>query len=265
MWFCVGCREKIEQHIVTDRKIEEVCREIMMEYEQRISCLEKKIETKCGKEEVRDIIKEEIAQAGTPKVNIEEDTIRDIVQEAVTNKINTIESDVSRTNTKTPMDSEEQTSVTAVMEEINERKKREKNMLIFGIPESTADDPTERQTYDLNQVNELFTDCDITLDPANIENCKRLGKYNAEKTRPILTALQSVDVKVTLFKNMYKAKKMPKYEKVGVSNDLTKTERQEEKKLFSLAQELQQKEGKGEFLFKVKGPPWARRIVKVQK
>jgi hypothetical protein len=40
MWFCIKCREVVEKHIMTDLKIEERCRQIMSQYEDRISSLE---------------------------------------------------------------------------------------------------------------------------------------------------------------------------------------------------------------------------------
>lgn len=50
-------------------------------------------------------------------------------------------------------------------------------------------------------------------------------------------------------------------EQIKLSNDLTKTEREQEKMLFEKTKELN-KEYSGEFQFRVKGPPWARRIAK---
>ena len=44
---------------------------------------------------------------------------------------------------------------------------------------------------------------------------------------------------------------------------MTRTERQEDKKLYKEAKEMEKK-SKGHFLCKVRGPPGARRIIKVQ-
>lgn len=275
MWFCVPCREKMEQHIITDQKIEEVCQKIMKTYEQRISTLEQKIEekcgrevvheleqkieTKCGEEDVRDIVQAELSKSNTATATIEKDTIRTLVQEEISEKMTVNEVPINQKGEGKPNNQSEQPSVSNLIEEMRERKSREKNMIVFGIPE--ADTQEERETYDNNQINQLFTDCGITLDPANIEKSIRLGKYNAGRARPIKVSLQTVEAKVSLFTNMYKAKKMAKYEKVGVSNDLTKTERKEEKRLWEEAQRLQKNDGKPR---KVRGPPSARRIVVIK-
>jgi hypothetical protein len=50
---------------------------------------------------------------------------------------------------------------------------------------------------------------------------------------------------------------------VELSNDLTKVERDQEKQLLNKALELQRLSS-GEYTFKVRGPPWARRIVKAK-
>lgn len=46
MWFCIKCRPIVEEHIVTDSKIEQRCRAIMDNYEQRLSSVERMITKK---------------------------------------------------------------------------------------------------------------------------------------------------------------------------------------------------------------------------
>ena len=47
MWFCVKCRKIAEEHIIIDLKIEKRCKEIMENYEQRISDIESEMYKKC--------------------------------------------------------------------------------------------------------------------------------------------------------------------------------------------------------------------------
>ena len=71
---------------------------------------------------------------------------------------------------------------------------------------------------------------------------------------------------ITLFKNFHYAKQNQKYENVSVSNDLTQTEMEKEKKLWSEAKRQQSSdESSGNYMYKVRGPTWARRIVKIKK
>jgi hypothetical protein len=60
MWFCVKCRKIVEEHIIIDLKIEKRCKEIMENYEQRISDIESEMNKKCDEPRVREIVKEEL-------------------------------------------------------------------------------------------------------------------------------------------------------------------------------------------------------------
>ncbi|VDH90197.1 Hypothetical predicted protein [Mytilus galloprovincialis] len=146
-----------------------------------------------------------------------------------------------------------QGTVTTVLEEINERKTRENNLIIFGITENESENKQERIEHDVENIVQLFKDAKITLDIENIRKTQRLGKYDKEKTsRPLLVHLKSIHSKLTLFKNMHYIRSYPKYQKVNVSNDLTKSEREEEKRLWAEAKKLQENNS-GDFLFKVRG------------
>ena len=60
MWFCVKCRKIVEEHIVIDLKIEERCKKIMDNYEQRINDIEIEMVKKCDEPRAREIVKEEL-------------------------------------------------------------------------------------------------------------------------------------------------------------------------------------------------------------
>ncbi|VDI18485.1 Hypothetical predicted protein [Mytilus galloprovincialis] len=257
MWFCAPCRQVVEEHIVTDLKIEERCREIMDNYEQRINKIEIAIEKKCNKEEVRDIVSQEII-----KHKCDEERVREIAKEEALNGgavANVVSEDIEGGVLPN------QGTVTTVLEEINERKTRENNLIIFGITENESENKQERIEHDVENIVQLFKDAKITLDIENIRKTQRLGKYDKEKTnRPLLVHLKSIDSKLTLFRNMHYIRSYPKYQKVNVSNDLTKSEREEEKRLWAEAKKLQENNS-GDFLFKVRGPPWARKVVKIKR
>ncbi|XP_063427536.1 uncharacterized protein LOC134711038 [Mytilus trossulus] len=157
-------------------------------------------------------------------------------------------------------------TVTNVLEEINERKSRENNLIIFGIPEIDEENKEERENTDKERLNELIKDCKIQLDKENLKTIKRLGKFNTEKlNRPILVKLPSAEPKITLFRNIHYIKTNPKYAKVGVSNDLTQAEREQEKRLWEQAKKQTEEEISGDYHFRVRGPPWARKVVRLKK
>jgi hypothetical protein len=53
-----------------------------------------------------------------------------------------------------------------------------------------------------------------------------------------LVQLQSVEAKITLFKNIHYLRALSKYTDINVSNDLTKTERASEKELWKEAKQM---------------------------
>lgn len=242
MWFCITCRKIIEEHIVMDLKIEDRCNQIMKDYEDRITQLETTMVEKCDESRVREIIKDELG-----KVENNEDTVDGATQNISTNTV-------------------KKETVTTVIDEMNERKSRENNLIIFGFEENQSEVRQERIDHDIQQVKELYKACKIQLDTTSIKKTGRLGKFNNEKRdRPLLVTLSSVESKLVLFINIHRIRELTEYEKVNVSNDLTKAEREKEKQLWQEAKKQQLKDKSGDFIYKVRGPPWARRVMKLKK
>ena len=136
--------------------------------------------------------------------------------------------------------------MTIVIDEMNERKSRENNLIIFGFDENQSEVRQERIDHDIQQVKELYKACKIQLDTTSIKKTGRLGKFNNEKRdRPLLVTLSSVESKLVLFKNIHRIRELTEYEKVNVSNDLTKAEREKEKQVWQEAkkQQLNDKSG----------------------
>ncbi|CAG2202747.1 unnamed protein product [Mytilus edulis] len=288
MWFCGKCRIVMEQHAVTDIEIEKRCKQIMESYEERITSLEKTVENKCDEDKVKQIVCEEIKSCNEEMVKImvkeevskieapitEEGCDEDKVKAIITEEISKIQKpdnkgDSDSTNNeidKAAKNITRKETVTNVLEEINERKSRENNLIIFGIPEIDEESKEVRENTDKERLNELFKDCKIQLDKENLKTIKRLGKFNKEKlNRPILVKLLSAEPKITLFRNIHYIKTNPKYAKVGVSNDLTQAEREQEKRLWDQAKKQTEEEISGDYHFRVRGPPWARKVVRLKK
>jgi predicted DNA binding CopG/RHH family protein len=98
---------------------------------------------------------------------------------------------------------------TSVIEEINERKSRQNNMVVFGTEEKQSKNREEREEHDKNIVLALYKD--IQLDPDNIKKVRRLRKYNREQHfRPMLVTFNSIEPKLTLFKNIHYIRKVKK-------------------------------------------------------
>jgi hypothetical protein len=143
MWFCIKYRTIVEEHIVTDLKIEQRCREIMDNYEQRLSSVERMITEKCSEHRAREIVRDEIKQ-----FSCDEEKVRMIGKEESLN--------LTKSTQEEPMDNQKdeipQTeTVTNVIDEIQERKKQSQHpynlrterknraniLIIFGLKEKT--------------------------------------------------------------------------------------------------------------------------------
>jgi hypothetical protein len=114
---------------------------------------------------------------------------------------------------------------------IQERTNRANNLIIFGLKENESDNIQERKEYDTEEVKKLFKVAKIELDSANIKSTRRLGKYDKNKAqRPLQVQLLSLESKLHLYRNTNYFKKEPEFTDVSVSNDLAKSERENEKK-----------------------------------
>ncbi len=247
MWFCAPCKEKVEKNIIVDREIEDRCKDMMELFDNRIQNLEEEMKKKCSK-----------------------DYVLGLVQEEITKCVNTVRKDETKAQTPplgNETDSENQKEdVTAVLKEINERKKRECNMIIYGAKECRSEENETRRKHDIGLVQKLSEACGTNLEEESVMKTVRLGRFDKEAEemkRPLLVTFSEAEQKVAFFKKAGALKTNKEYEKVRLANDLTKSEREAEKKLYLEAKEL--KEKSGEYTFKVRGPPWARRIVKLKK
>jgi hypothetical protein len=122
----------LKENITTGLKIENMCNKIIQMFESRLNVIEQKIDTKCDESKVRDIVKDELAKA----------------QDQITSY-----ADVTASESVKRVDKVEMTTV--VVNEINERKKRENNIVIFGLQESESDEKKERGEHDLRLEAEI--------------------------------------------------------------------------------------------------------------
>ena len=72
---------------------------------------------------------------------------------------------------------------TVVVDEINERKKRENNIVIFGLQESESDEKKERGEHDLRQIKEIFKDSEVQLEGDAIKKTARDWDVTIVKNR----------------------------------------------------------------------------------
>uniref|UniRef100_A0A8D9B0M7 Uncharacterized protein n=1 Tax=Cacopsylla melanoneura TaxID=428564 RepID=A0A8D9B0M7_9HEMI len=141
--------------------------------------------------------------------------------------------------------------IDAVINEIEERRTRAKNIIVFEVAESTNQDSKERIEHDRQKICEMIPD----VQSENIQ-VRRLGKPNSNSKRPI---------RVTL-KSEFKAREILKKSKGkrNIKNDLTPLQRS---KLKELQEKLKDKTDSGDFGWTIKyvrGQPQLWKIIEPQ-
>uniref|UniRef100_A0A8D9AIC4 Uncharacterized protein n=1 Tax=Cacopsylla melanoneura TaxID=428564 RepID=A0A8D9AIC4_9HEMI len=149
----------------------------------------------------------------------------------------------SQTNTQNSLMRSDIRDMDAVIQEMEERDRRSRNIIIYDIVEINNDDVNARINHDTDTITKLLK----TIDP-NAQNCnkvRRLGKKdnNDPKPRPILVTLDSKRAAVTILKSA----RMKKIK--TIKNDLTPIQRE---KLKSLQDKLKMKHDKGETFWTIK-------------
>lgn len=148
-------------------------------------------------------------------------------------------------------------TVSDVIKEMEERRARENNVVIYGIEEFDSNNSNEKNQHDNTTVKEILQVCNTP--PDSVVTTRRLGRYNPEmRKRPILVVLD--DARKKGQKNVKNLPTIQKFSQVIISNDLTKQQRLEDTTLRNKAKNLTSVKGEKRV---VRGPPWARRIVKI--
>uniref|UniRef100_A0A8D8WYF4 Uncharacterized protein n=1 Tax=Cacopsylla melanoneura TaxID=428564 RepID=A0A8D8WYF4_9HEMI len=172
---------------------------------------------------------------------------------AMQSKLNSIENQQLNADNETrPHD--KQQDMDSVLEELEERKKRKRNVIIYDIDESPSDDLNERIEHDNEKLNQIMGELNT-----NVQNVKirRLGKRIPGKKRPMQVITQNDHEAINMLK---KARSM---KKTNFKNDLTPMQRD---KMRDLGNQLKLKQENGETgwgIKYVKGQPklWKTTVV----
>ncbi|KAL1447087.1 hypothetical protein WDU94_006591 [Cyamophila willieti] len=141
-----------------------------------------------------------------------------------------------------------------VITEINERNKREKNVIIYDVKESESNDTNERKSHDDRKVKEMVTK--LGLNPVSIKNIIRLGKLdsNSNRDRPMKVTLSTKGEAIAILKNSREKQIM------AVKNDLTPLQRS---KLKTLQSKMKEKQDNGDLGWSIKYMNGVPQLIKV--
>jgi len=156
----------------------------------------------------------------------------------------------------------------SLMDEMNERERRRKNVVIYGMKESKRAEGRQRMEDDKKGLNSIFelTDVNISVEE-DIEFCRRVGP-RGDGERPLVCGFFTEWAKNTLLKH---AKRLDGTELSGVSiaPDLTKMQRKAESELEQEAtrknEELTQDDMAKNLVWQVVGKKGQRRLIKAVK
>ena len=138
-----------------------------------------------------------------------------------------------------------------------DRKERENNIIMFNV--------TENETHKTDDT--IFSQqlCKDTMEIESIPEVKmnRIGEKHGNRDRPLKVTFTSTWDKRKFLARMFKTKSVEKYDNLRVAHDMSKEDREENKRLLKLAYEQNINEKPSDFRYKVRGPPWRMRVVKV--
>jgi len=183
--------------------------------------------------------------------------------EANAKEIESLKDDLHRRDTAT--EKRIQTGEEAVLEEMDERERRRKNVVLYGVKESDEADGRQRMEDDKRKLNTIFTVIDVNLSVEDdLEFCRRLGG-RGDTARPLLCGFYTDWSKQTLLK-FSKRLAETDYSEVSVAPDLTKQQRKEEANLEAEATkrngELTEDDRAKNLMWLVVGRKGQRRIIK---
>lgn len=136
-----------------------------------------------------------------------------------------------------------------IIEEINERNKRQRNLVIFGVTEPDQNLPNEaRENSDKSEVSDLLH---VVLPELNTNDIKpiRLGRFATDRTRPIKIRLDNETDVLKVIRHSNTLKNSRYRNKVFISVDRTPRQLEYYKKI---REELNQRKNAGENNIKIK-------------
>ena len=152
-------------------------------------------------------------------------------------------------------------TVANVSAEIKDREGRRRNIIIHKVKEPNTNVKTERSEADIQFVIDLAKDISVTLNRGDFVDAVRLGK-RSEVDRPLLVTMFREEKKSDIFRNLAKLRNT-KFKDISINHDMTKLEREQNKKLVAEAKDMASNDKSGLWYYRVRGPPWERKIVQV--
>ncbi len=247
-WYCSRCKHQALTEVRMGNLIETKCRAM----DEKIDKFKRDLEKRLAEER-----KQVDTKLSSMQTEIEE-----------------IKLQINQGHVRVP-DSSNSTNQEEVVKEvcinISDRIARQKNIVIFNLSEADTNNSKELEKVDKEHIENIVK-VTAGIEEARI-TVRRLGKREkgqdeedsqSSKNRPLLVTLPTEEAKVKVMKNLHNLRNSP-YNHVSVKHDMTRQEREEEKKLREEARQKNEEENDPNFHYLVRGLPWDRKITKVKK
>lgn len=122
---------------------------------------------------------------------------------------------------QSPQDHKTNTTLCEAADEIEERKKRSKNLIIFNIPESTASSQVDKLTDDASRISAVLSSLNPSINQADITTY-RLGVKNTDKPRPLKVILDNASQTIDILR---KKSNITGYPGIKIYSDQTPVQR----------------------------------------
>ena len=302
-WYCSPCESKAMKVLRDDYVVEERCKSFLKNMEERMKHMEEKLERMKHMEEelenrpTEDKIKElvetflaenrkHVSENGKhvsengKHVIAPESQVKEVVatmldshsteqQDKESRKMNIIIHNVDE-NEKEAADVNENEVATEIEKEAadvsGKKPADESEKEAADVSEEKPADESESDEADKDYLTGLTSALEIQ--EPGIANFFRLGKLPAEssKPRPLKVIFNSETSKKYFMSKLGKLAEAPgKFKKISVCHDMTNDEREENRKLVAEAKNMTKDDTTGKWVFRVKGLPGKRRIVRMEK
>ena len=136
-----------------------------------------------------------------------------------------------------------------------DREQRENNIIIYNVPKSDKEE-------DINFFNNMCTD-GLKFEKTFTVSLERIRSNMDNYEKPLKVCFEHNFDKRKFLSSLYQLDQNKKYEDIIVKHDMNYEDRMESKRLLKEAYTMNLNEKPKKFRYKVRGPPWSMKIVKI--
>ena len=159
---------------------------------------------------------------------------------SLTNRVADLEQENNNLNNKLQELSKVPEMLTeCIIDECNQRRRRECNLFVFGLPEARCESSKEAETADREMFGEILTTIDAP--DVNVKELQRMGRSSGK--RPLKVTVESGEQKWKVLRSAAKLRRKSTFSTVYINEDLTPLQQVQRKERLK---ELKERRNAGE-------------------